>query len=125
MLRHAAFASRCTLAFERKPKQIIARAHERGLKIFGGTLTPFKGSTLPGYFTPEGELQGLAVNQWIRTSGAFDAVIDFDRALRDPAQPARMLAAYESGDHLHPNDAGYRAMADFIDLRLFQDGDHD
>ena len=104
-------------------KQIIARAHERGLKIFGATLTPFEGTTLPGYFTPQGELKRLAVNQWIRTSGAFDAVIDFDRAIRDPAHPARMLAAYDSGDHLHPNDAGYRAMADFIDLRLFRGGD--
>ena len=106
-------------------KQIIARAHERGLKIFGGRLRPFVGTAVRVYFTPEGELKRLAVNQWIRTSGAFDAVIDFDRAIRDPAHPARMLAAYDSGDHLHPNDAGYRAMADFIDLRLFQGGDDD
>jgi lysophospholipase L1-like esterase len=101
-------------------KQLIARAHERGLKIYGGTLTPFEGTTFPGYFTPEGELKRLAVNQWMRNSGAFDAVIDFDRAIRDPANPSRMLPAYDSGDHLHPNDAGYRAMADFIDLRLFR-----
>jgi lysophospholipase L1-like esterase len=101
-------------------QQIIARARERGLKIFGGTLTPFEGTIFPGYYTPEGEAKRQAVNQWIRTSGAFDAVIDFDMAIRDPAQPTRMLPAYDSGDHLHPNDAGYQAMANFIDLRLFR-----
>jgi len=101
-------------------QQIIARARERGLKIFGGTLTPFEGTVFPGYYTPEGEAKRQAVNQWIRTSGAFDAVIDFDKAIRDPAQPTRILPAYDSGDHLHPNDAGYQAMADFIDLRLFR-----
>jgi lysophospholipase L1-like esterase len=101
-------------------QQIIARARERGLKIFGGTLTPFEGTIFPGYYTPEGEAKRQAVNQWIRTSGAFDAVIDFDKAIRDPAQPTRILPAYDSGDHLHPNDAGYQAMADFIDLRLFR-----
>jgi lysophospholipase L1-like esterase len=101
-------------------QQIIARARERGLKIFGGTLTPFEGTIFPGYYTPEGEAKRQAVNQWIRSSGAFDAVIDFDMAIRDPAQPTRMLPAYDSGDHLHPNDAGYQAMANFIDLRLFR-----
>ena len=106
-------------------KQIIARARERGLKIFGGTLTPFEGTTFPGYFTPEGEAKRQAVNHWIRTSGAFDGVIDFDRAVRDPAHPARMLPAYDSGDHLHPGDAGYKAMADSIDLRLFRGGGND
>jgi lysophospholipase L1-like esterase len=103
-------------------KQIITRVHERGLKIYGATLTPFEG-TFPGYFTPEGEAKRQAVNQWIRTSGAFDAVIDFDRVVRDPAHPTRMLPAYDSGDHLHPNDAGYQAMANAIDLRLFRDDD--
>ena len=102
-------------------RQMIDRAHERGLKIFGGTLTPFEGTTFPGYYTPEGEAKRLAVNEWIRTSGAFDAVIDFDSAIRDPAHPSRMLPVYDSGDHLHPNDAGYQAMADSIRLRLFTD----
>jgi lysophospholipase L1-like esterase len=101
-------------------QQIIARARERGLKIFGGTLTPFEGTIFPGYYTAEGEAKRQAVNQWIRTSGAFDAVIDFDMAIRDPAQPTRILPAYDSGDHLHPNDAGYQAMANFIDVRLFR-----
>ncbi len=104
-------------------RQIIARARERGLKIFGATLTPFEGTLFPGYFTPAGEAKRQAVNAWIRTSGEFDGVIDFDKALRDPANPARMLAAYDSGDRLHPNDAGYQAMADAIDLRLFRSED--
>ncbi len=106
-------------------KQIIARVRERGLKIIGATLTPFEGTIFPGYYTPEGELKRQAVNQWIRTSRAFDAVIDFDRAIRDPAQPSKMLAAYDSGDHLHPNDAGYQAMANAIDLKLFRGHDDD
>jgi lysophospholipase L1-like esterase len=101
-------------------RQLIDRAHERGLKIYGGTLTPFEGTSFPGYFTPEGEAKRQAVNHWIRTSGTFDAVIDFDRAVRDPAQPSRMLPVYDSGDHLHPNDAGYAAMGNAVDLRLFR-----
>jgi len=105
-------------------RQLIARAHERGLKIYGGTLTPFEGTAFPGYFTPEGEAKRQAVNHWIRTSGAFDAVIDFDRAIRDPAQPSRMLPAYDSGDHLHPNDAGYQAMANAVNLSLFDERGH-
>jgi lysophospholipase L1-like esterase len=101
-------------------KQIIARAHAQGLRIYGGTLTPFEGTIFPGYYTPEGEAKRQAVNHWIRTSGAYDAVVDFDAAVRDPASPTRMLPAYDSGDHLHPNDAGYQAMANAVDLRLFQ-----
>jgi lysophospholipase L1-like esterase len=104
-------------------KQLIARAHERGLLIYGATLTPFEGTIFPGYYTPEGEVKRQTVNQWIRTSGAFDAVIDFDKAIRDPANPTRMLPAYDSGDHLHPNDAGYKAMANYVDLGLFRKGD--
>jgi lysophospholipase L1-like esterase len=104
-------------------RQLISRARERGLKIYGGTLTPFEGFALPGYYTAEGEAKRQAVNQWIRTSGAFDAVIDFDKAIRDPANPGRMLPLYDSGDHLHPGDAGYQAMADAIDLSLFRDRD--
>jgi lysophospholipase L1-like esterase len=101
-------------------EQLIARAHEHGLKIYGATLTPFVGTVYPGYYTPEKEVERKAVNQWIRTSHAFDAVIDFDQAVQDPAHPDRMLAKYDSGDHLHPNDAGYQAMANAIDLALFQ-----
>jgi lysophospholipase L1-like esterase len=100
-------------------RQLIARVHSHGLKIYGATLTPFEGTIYPGYFTTDGETKREAINHFIRTSGAFDAVIDFDAAVRDPAHPTRMLTAFDSGDHLHPNDAGYRAMADAIDLRLF------
>ncbi|MCU1291637.1 MAG: family lipase [Bryobacterales bacterium] len=99
--------------------QLVERAHEKGVKIYGGTLTPFEGTTYTGYFTPEKEAKRKAINQWIRTSNAFDAVIDFEKAVADPASPDRMLPAYDSGDHLHPNDAGYKAMADAIDLSLF------
>jgi lysophospholipase L1-like esterase len=98
-------------------KQLIERAHTRGLKIFGATLTPFEGAVA---FTAAGETKRQALNQWIRTSGAYDGVIDFDLATRDPSQPARFLPQYESGDHLHPSDAGYKAMADAIDLSLFK-----
>jgi lysophospholipase L1-like esterase len=101
-------------------RQLIARAHERGLRIFGGTLTPFQDTTIPGYYSEANEAKRAAVNRWIRTSGEYDGVIDFDRAVRDPAQPLRMLAQYDSGDHLHPNDAGMRAMADAVPLRLLQ-----
>jgi lysophospholipase L1-like esterase len=98
--------------------QLIERAQAKGLKIFGCTLTPFEG-TFPGYYTPAGEVKREAVNAWIRTSGAYDAVIDFDKAVRDPSHPTRISPAYDSGDHLHPNDAGYMAMANAIDLSLF------
>jgi lysophospholipase L1-like esterase len=103
-------------------RQLIARAHDRGLKIIGRTLTPFGGS---GYDPPPDEANSPrevmreAVNRFIRTSGAFDGVIDFDAAVRDPAHPVRFLPAYDSGDHLHPSDAGYQAMAEAIDLSLF------
>jgi lysophospholipase L1-like esterase len=97
-------------------RQLIARAHARGLKIVGATLTPVEGSA---YFAPATEAKRQAVNAFIR-SGAYDAVIDFDVVTRDPAQPTRFLPAFDSGDHLHPSDAGYQAMADAIDLRLFR-----
>jgi lysophospholipase L1-like esterase len=106
-------------------RQLIERAHARGLKIFGGTLTPFEGVTIPGYFTAENEAKRQVVNQWIRTSHAFDAVIDFDAVVRDPNHPTRFLTIYDSGDHLHPSDAGYKAMANTIDLSLFQHEDDD
>lgn len=98
-------------------KQLIERAHTRGIRIFGATLTPFEGAN---YFTAAGEAKRQALNQWIRTSGAYDGVIDFDAATRDPGHAARFLPQYESGDHLHPSDAGYKAMADAIDLALFK-----
>lgn len=98
-------------------RQLIERAHTRGLKIFGATLTPFEGAI---YYTPAGEVKRQKVNAWIRSSREFDAVIDFDRALRDPQNPTRFLPEYNSGDNLHPSDAGYAAMANAIDLRLFR-----
>jgi lysophospholipase L1-like esterase len=97
-------------------QQLIERAHARRIRIFGATLTPFEGAT---YASPEGEAKREGINKWIRTSGAFDGVIDFDAAVRDPEHPKTVLPAYDSGDHLHPNDAGYQAMADAIDLSLF------
>ena len=97
-------------------KQLIARAHARGLKVYGATLTPFEGAA---YWTAEGETKRQALNQWIRTSGAYDAVIDFDQVTRDPAAPTKFLPAYDSGDHLHPGDAGYKAMGEAVDLKLF------
>jgi lysophospholipase L1-like esterase len=100
--------------------QLIERAHEKRLIIIGGTLTPFEGTTFPGYYTPAGELKRQAVNAWIRTKAEFDAVIDFDQAVHDPSHPTRLLPAYDCGDHLHPNDAGYKAMADSINLKLLQ-----
>lgn len=100
-------------------RQIIGRAHAKNLLIYGATLTPFEGTVFPGYYSVAGEAKREAVNTWIRTSGAFDAVIDFDRAVRDPSHPTRMRPAFDSGDHLHPNDTGYQAMANAIDLHLF------
>ena len=108
-------------------KQLIERAHAKGVKVFGCTLNPVQGFLLPGtpfpVWTPANELKRQALNAWIRTSGEYDAVIDFDRVLRDPRQPARILPALDSGDHGHPTDAGYRALADAIDPRLFSDDD--
>ena len=97
--------------------QIVARAHEHGIKVFAATLTPYKGA---GYFTEKGEQIREAVNHWILTSGVFDGSIDFDKATRDPANPLVFAPQYDSGDHLHPKDAGYAAMADSIDLDLFR-----
>ena len=101
-------------------RQLIEKAHDRAVKIYGATLTPFEGTVFAGYFSPEKELKRKALNEWIRTGKAFDGVIDFDKAVRDPAHPDRILPAYDSGDHLHPSDAGYKAMADSIDLKLFK-----
>ncbi|HTT67403.1 MAG TPA: SGNH/GDSL hydrolase family protein [Gemmatimonadales bacterium] len=97
-------------------RRIIARAHARGLKVYGATITPFGGSFYDG---PERQAARDTVNRWIRTSGAFDAVIDFDATVRDPSDPSRLQSALDTGDHLHPNEAGYHAMADAIELSLF------
>jgi lysophospholipase L1-like esterase len=100
-------------------RQIAARSHARHIRVFGGTLLPFKNTTIANYYTPQGDVTRQAVNQWIRTSGAFDGVIDFDRTMRSASDPLMLNAAFDSGDHLHPNDAGYHAMADSIPLGLF------
>ena len=96
-------------------RRLIAEAHARGLKVFGATLLPYQGS---GYYTAAGEAKREAVNTWIRTSGAFDGVIDFDAVMRDPVDPLRLNPFYDSGDHLHPDDAGYQAMANAINLAM-------
>ena len=97
--------------------QIVERARAHGIKVFGATLTPFEGAN---YFREEGETIRQGLNHWIRTSGTYDAVIDFDAVVRDPANPRRIKPEFDPGDHLHPNDAGYQAMARAIDLRLFK-----
>jgi lysophospholipase L1-like esterase len=98
-------------------KQLIARARAHGLKVYGATFLPYEGAR---YYRPEGDAIRQEVNQWIRTSGAYDAVIDFDAVMKDPANPRRMRADLQSGDWLHPNDAGYRRMGEAVDLRLFR-----
>jgi lysophospholipase L1-like esterase len=96
-------------------RQIIARAHANGIRVIGATLTPYKGAA---YATEAGEQVRQALNRWIMTGGAFDGVIDFARPVSDPADPLSFLPKYNTRDHLHPNDEGYRAMADSIDLSL-------
>ncbi|ADG11186.1 SGNH/GDSL hydrolase family protein [Caulobacter segnis] len=97
-------------------RQLIARAHARGVKVYGGTLLPFEGAM---YFHAAGETTRQAVNGWIRNSGEFDGVIDFEAAMKDPAKPSRMLEGLHSGDFLHPGDAGYARMAEVADKALF------
>jgi lysophospholipase L1-like esterase len=111
---HATLVQRVLAAY----RQIVARAHAHGLRVYGATITPYAGSTYyhPG---PLSESDRQAVNQWIRASGHFDAVIDFDAVLRDPQHPDQLLPADDSGDHLHPSPAGYKAMAQAIPLALF------
>ena len=94
-------------------RQIIERAHAHGIKAIGATLTPFEGAF---YYTPQGEAKRKALNDWIRTSKMYDAVVDFDAVIRDPNHPTKTLAKYDPGDHLHPNPTGYAAMAEAIDL---------
>ena len=114
---HTAFVQRVIGAYE----QMILRAHAHGIQIFGCTILPYTGSTFyhPG---PASEADRLKLNEWIRTPGHFDAVIDFDRATRDPEHPERMLPSDDSGDHLHPSPAGYSAMAHAIPLSLLGAG---
>jgi len=111
---HAAFVQRIVGAYQ----QVIARAHAHGLLVYGATITPYVGS---GYYhpTPPNEADRQAVNQWIREAGHFDAVIDFDAVVRDPAHPEQLQPAYDSGDHLHPSPAGYKAMGEAVPLALF------
>lgn len=97
-------------------RQMIERAHTHGIKVIGCTLTPYQGAR---YATEPGEVTREAINTFIRTSGAFDAVFDFDMVTRDPANPKQFLPGFNISDHLHPNDAGYKAMADSIDLSIF------
>ncbi|MGM1060711.1 SGNH/GDSL hydrolase family protein [Saccharothrix sp. Mg75] len=96
-------------------RELIAQARAKGVRVVGATLLPFKGAM---YHTEDGERVRDEVNAWVRTSGEFDGVVDLDRALADPHDPDALLAAYDSGDHLHPNDAGYRAMAEAVDPAL-------
>ena len=113
-MEHASLVHRILAAYQ----QFITRAHARGIRVIGATITPYMGSDYyhPG---PASEADRQAVNQWIRTSGHFDAVLDFDQILRDPSHPDHLLPSYDCGDHLHPSPAGYRAMADAIPLSLF------
>ncbi len=97
-------------------RQLIARAHAHGVKIIAATVLPYAGAS---YFSAAGEAERQKINAWIRTSHEFDGVIDFDAAIRDPAKPDRMKADLQSGDWLHPNDAGYKVMGDAVDLKLF------
>jgi lysophospholipase L1-like esterase len=100
-------------------QQIIARSHEHGIRVFGATLTPYEGAD---YYSADGETTRQAVNQWIRTSGAFDGVFDFDAAVCDPNHLSQFREGYHSGDHLHPSAIGYKAMADAVDLSLLRSG---
>lgn len=95
-------------------QQLVLRARAHRFKVIGGTITPYRGADF--YWTDDGEADRQVVNTWIRESGTFDAVIDFDAALRDPAEPARLLRLYDSGDHLHPSTAGYEALANAVPL---------
>ena len=93
------------------------RARTAGLRVYGATLAPYEGAA---YYSPQGEAVRTAVNTWMRTSRAFDAVLDFDAVFRDPARPTRLLPAFDSGDRLHPSDAAYEAAAKSVDLSLFK-----
>jgi len=98
-------------------RQLIARLHARGIKVLGATIAPYEGAA---YYSEEGEAIRQALNTWIRTDKAFDGVLDFDAALRDPAKPTQIAAPLHAGDHLHGSDAGYQAVARSINLALFK-----
>lgn len=107
-------------------EQVIARARAHGLTVYGATLTPFEGTAIPivpDYWTAEGEATRQEINDWIRTSGAYDAVIDFAAVVQDPSSPTKFLPEYDSGDHLHPGDTGYEAMAEAVDLQMLKAGE--
>lgn len=105
-------------------KQIATRVHASGIPVFGATITPFGSSATSDYVQPysstERERTRQRINEFIRQSGVFDAVLDFDRVLRDPDAPSQLLEKYDSGDHLHPNVAGYQALADYFPLGVFE-----
>jgi len=103
-------------------RQLIARAHEKGLRIFASTLLPYENTGIPGYYNEEGEKVRQAFNEWMRTAKEYDGFVDFDQVMRDPSHPAKMLEKYDSGDHLHPNDAGYQAMAAAFNLAFVKEG---
>ena len=111
---HSKLVSRILSAYQ----QIVLRAHAHGIRVIGATITPFTGSDYyhPG---PATEADRLAINAWIRAPGHFDAFVDFDKAVRDPSDPSRLLPAYDCGDHLHPNPVGYKALGDAVPLALF------
>ena len=111
---HEELVRRMTQALQ----QVVTQAHTHGIRVYGGTIMPDDGS---GYYHPDAasDQDRNAVNDWIRVPGHFDAVIDFDRVMRDPAQPGRLAPQYDSGDHLHPGPAGYKAMGDAVPLSLF------
>lgn len=98
-------------------RSLIDRAHAHGIKVYGATIAPYEGAT---YWTPEGEADRQRINTWIKASGAFDGVLDFDAAWRDPAKPTQIKEGLHAGDHLHGSDAGYQVLADSIDLGLFR-----
>ncbi len=112
---HDAMVHQMIAAYE----QIILRAHAHGIKVYGATILPYVGSD---YYhpAPANEVDRVAVNDWIRQPGHFDAVIDFDKLTADPAHPDRLLPAYDSGDHLHPSPAGYEAMGKAVPAGLFR-----
>jgi lysophospholipase L1-like esterase len=97
-------------------KQMIDRAHAHAIKVIGCTLTPYEGAT---YYSDKGEEVREAVNRWIRTGGAFDAVVDYDKVTQDSENPKTFKTTFNNTDHLHPNDAGYKAMADSVDVKIF------
>lgn len=94
-------------------KQVVTQAHSKGVRVHCGTLLPYKGGL---YYSEEGERERQQVNRFIRKSDVFDSVVDFDKALRDPDKPKKLRPKYDSGDNLHPSDAGYRAMAEAVNL---------